>query len=58
MIARGSDIITRYGVWSQTVSVNVNNPESGLHQVNIINPTDGVTISGTVSIRISVKLAG
>ncbi|WP_157276578.1 cadherin-like beta sandwich domain-containing protein [Paenibacillus sp. Soil766] len=57
VLAKASNIISRYAVWSPTIHVNVNNPEAGLPQVTVINPADGGNISGTVPIRISATSA-
>ncbi|MGG1514921.1 cadherin-like beta sandwich domain-containing protein [Paenibacillus oryzisoli] len=54
VIAKASDIVTRYAVWSPAIRVNVNNPEARLPEVTIVSPTDGETVSGTVPVRIAV----
>jgi hypothetical protein len=57
VLAKASDIISRYAVWSPTIHVNVNNPEASLPQVTVISPTDGGNVNGTVPIRISATSA-
>lgn len=50
---RGSDAVTRYGVWSAFVTLHVNNPDANVPQVSIANPGDGTTVSGTQTVQIS-----
>lgn len=50
--ARGLDTTTRYGIWSPTIQVHVNNPAASKPQVAIVSPAEGVPLSGIVPIRV------
>ncbi|WP_284646441.1 cadherin-like beta sandwich domain-containing protein [Paenibacillus silviterrae] len=51
--ARGLAIDTRYGVWSPTLQLTVNNPAGSLPSVIIQSPGDGTSVNGIVPVRIT-----
>ncbi|RAV19683.1 cadherin-like beta sandwich domain-containing protein [Paenibacillus contaminans] len=53
--ARGLDITTRYGVWSQNVQITVNNKSASAPVVRIVSPAEGVSLSGVVPVRVAVQ---
>jgi hypothetical protein len=56
--ARGLDITTRYGIWSPTVQLNVNNETAAVPIVQIVSPLEGVSLNGEVPIQVAVQSAG
>ncbi|MFE5323891.1 Ig-like domain-containing protein [Paenibacillus sp. NPDC056579] len=52
--AVGSDVQTRYGVWSEPIELNIDRPKADAPQVTIVSPTEGVSVNGTVSVLVSV----
>ncbi|MFC5451174.1 CBM96 family carbohydrate-binding protein [Paenibacillus aestuarii] len=52
--ALGLNIDTRYGVWSHTVVLTVDNPQAGSPLVTISNPGDGETVHGTVPVKVTI----
>lgn len=57
ILARGLDKTTRYGIWSEAVTIRVDNPAAVLPEVRIESPAEGVSLSGTVPIQVSVSPA-
>lgn len=53
--ARGLDADTRYGVWSQPLTLRVNNPAAATPIVKIVSPAEGVSLGGTVNIQVEVQ---
>ncbi|GGF92076.1 hypothetical protein GCM10010912_41350 [Paenibacillus albidus] len=52
LVARGLDTVTRYGVWSLTASLTVNNPEGAAPAVTITGPGECVPLSGQVAVTV------
>ncbi|SDC23203.1 S-layer homology domain-containing protein [Paenibacillus sp. UNCCL117] len=50
--ARGLDVESRYGVWSPVITLNVNNASGAAPQVTIVSPSEGVSLSGIVPVRV------
>ncbi|MBY3618732.1 DNRLRE domain-containing protein [Acinetobacter sp. CUI P1] len=57
LVARGLDTSTRYGVWSPSVSLEVNNPAGISPVVTITGPDEGVPLSGQVEITVQAESA-
>lgn len=53
--ARALDADTRYGVWSEPLILQVNNPAAAAPIVHIVSPAEGVSLSGTVDIQVAVQ---
>ncbi|MFK7693543.1 cadherin-like beta sandwich domain-containing protein [Paenibacillus sp. HJGM_3] len=52
---RGLDTTTRYGIWSPTVRLTVDNKAAAAPIVQIVSPMQGVSLHGEVPIRVSVQ---
>ncbi|GAA3402388.1 DNRLRE domain-containing protein [Paenibacillus hodogayensis] len=55
LLARGLDKTTRYGIWSETVTITVNNPAAARPEVRIVSPVEGTPLSGTIPVRVTVS---
>lgn len=55
--ARGLDVNTRYGIWSASTYVHVDRPSAAPPIVTIDSPSEGVSLSGDVEIRVTVQSA-
>ncbi|WP_010283030.1 CBM96 family carbohydrate-binding protein [Bacillus timonensis] len=53
--ARGLDIGTRYGVWSSTITLSINNSKGNIPKVTILSPDDGETVNGNVPVKVKVN---
>ena len=54
IIAKGLDVSTRYGVWSQTLTLQASNPARAAPVVRIVSPQEGQRLTGTVPVKLSV----
>ncbi|WP_051620252.1 Ig-like domain-containing protein [Paenibacillus sp. UNC451MF] len=52
--ASGSDVQTRYGVWSQTLELQADPSRGAAPQVAIVSPVEGNAVSGTVPVTVAV----
>ncbi|WP_185601628.1 Ig-like domain-containing protein [Paenibacillus sp. 598K] len=57
LVARGLDTTTRYGVWSDSALIDVDNAAAAAPTVTITSPAEGVALSGVVSVTIDVQSA-
>lgn len=55
LIAKGTDVTTRYNAWSDPVNVVADNPAAHRPEVAIESPADGATAQGQTDVRISVQ---
>ncbi|MFD2414030.1 CBM96 family carbohydrate-binding protein [Paenibacillus rhizoplanae] len=55
LVARGLDTTTRYGVWSPSVTLEMNNPAGVAPVVTITGPDEGVSLSGQVNITVQAQ---
>ncbi|MNO36251.1 hypothetical protein D3C76_263180 [compost metagenome] len=53
LAAKGSHVVTRYGVTTPTISVNINNPEASIPIVQIVSPNDDATVHGKVPVKVT-----
>ncbi|WP_010276632.1 cadherin-like beta sandwich domain-containing protein [Paenibacillus senegalensis] len=53
--ARGLDKDTRYGVWSQPITLYIDNPAAAPPVVSIVSPREGVSLSGIVTVQVDVE---
>lgn len=54
LVAKGTHIVTRYGVTTPTISVNVDNPDVSAPTVQIISPSDDAVVHGKVPVKVKV----
>ncbi|WP_238357743.1 Ig-like domain-containing protein [Cohnella zeiphila] len=57
LTARGLDTATRYGVWSPTVALQVDNPSASVPEVTITSPAEGVSLRGMVWVEVQAASA-
>lgn len=57
LVVRGLDTSTRYGVWSEPVNVEVNNPAGAAPEVTITGPAEGGSLNGQVKITVQTESA-
>ncbi|WP_213584591.1 DNRLRE domain-containing protein [Paenibacillus sp. J2TS4] len=52
---KASDAASRYGVWSDFMTLKVDNASANIPQVKIVSPEDGGVVSGKVPIKIAAE---
>lgn len=57
LVARGLDTSTRYGVWSPSASLQVDNAGGIAPEVTITGPDEGVALNGQVTITVQAESA-
>lgn len=55
IVALAIDTVTRYGIWSPFVNLQVDNAAANIPAVSIWNPSDGASVSGIVPVKVSVQ---
>lgn len=55
LVARGLDTSTRYGVWSPSVTLEVNNPTGVAPVVTITGPDEGIAVTGQVAVTVQAE---
>ena len=53
--ARGLDVDTRYGVWSPSITLHIDNSKANVPKVTIVNPGDGTQVAGSVPIQVKAE---
>ncbi|MEK3877793.1 CBM96 family carbohydrate-binding protein [Paenibacillus sp. FSL M7-0420] len=57
LVARGLDTSTRYGVWSPSVTLEVNNSAGVAPVVTITGPDEGIAVTGQVAVTVQAESA-
>lgn len=55
IVLKSKDAVTRYGIWSQFIHLNVDNPNANVPDVHITSPAENTLLKNKVNINISAK---
>lgn len=55
MVLKGNDAITRYGIWSPWIHLNIDNPAADTPEVEITSPTESTLQRNKMKINISAE---
>ncbi|HAF96812.1 MULTISPECIES: Ig-like domain-containing protein [Paenibacillus] len=53
IVLKSKDVVTRYGVWSPWIYLNVDNPPANIPQVQIVSPAENTRLRNKVDVQIS-----